>query len=159
MEPLPLRRGKRYEEVFCADYPIGIEARGFELQSRVPTLSRFRKAGRGRIDFYIDVDKDDQCIIELKATDWNAIETRHIRSNVLRHARQIHRYVDGLDPEPPWQWFGSVGLVYPKRPRDSSKIEPVERAAEDGFVVVFWFEDFAVSDEARHFIEEFENFA
>lgn len=154
-EPTCLWRGKRFEAVFCADYPAGMEARGFQLQHRVPTLSRRRKEGRGRIDFYIDASDDEHCIIELKATDWDAIERRRVRSNVLRHARQMHRYLDGLDPSPPWRWQGSVGLVYPKRPQDDSKTRLIEDiAVELGEVAVFWFEDFASSDEARRFLEE-----
>jgi hypothetical protein len=82
-----------------------------EIESEVATKW---KGKRGRIDIRIvDEEEGISIVVELKATNWDMVAAHRIRPNVLRHARQIWRYIDtelndNIDVVP--------ALVYPSSP-------------------------------------------
>jgi hypothetical protein len=77
-------------------------------------------------------------IVEIKATDWNAIKEERVRSTALRHARQIWRYIDAhltpLDVTP--------AIVYPSPPKTSGRAELIETILNERGIQVVWREEY-----------------
>lgn len=75
---------------------------------------------------------------EIKATNWDKIPEAKIRQNVLRHARQIWRYIEseigkGVDVAP--------GLIYPRSPRKKAVKDLVENLLNDRLIQCVWRKD------------------
>ena len=101
------------------------------------------KGRRGRIDILIDELGQDalgiyETVIEVKATDWDVMADHRVRPNVLRHARQVMRYVY------PFLERG-VGvcpaIVYPRAPSSRERRMRIEAALEERWIQVVWYDE------------------
>lgn len=93
------------------------------------------KKKRGRIDVLIKEYDDSVSIIEIKSTDWNRMAQRRVRPNVLRHIRQVMKYV-----YPFWEKDIDVtpGLIYPNAPECRKRREQVESILEEYSIQAVW---------------------
>ena len=101
-------RGKEFELAEKAEWQ---EVEGLRITfERGPIL---QKGNKGRIDILIEEHDESRSIVEVKATDWDAMTVHRIRPNVLRHARQLMKYV-----YPFWERGIDVcpGIAYPRAP-------------------------------------------
>lgn len=93
-------------------------------------------SGRGgRIDIFLDEDGGYVSILEVKSTNWDRIKPYRRRPNLLRHARQVLRYVvpfieQGIDVCP--------GVVYPKAPKEKAVLKCIEDTLNDLGLQVVW---------------------
>jgi hypothetical protein len=107
------------------------EHRGVEFESAVRDGRR-----RRRIDIKLDeATKGAVVVVETKATDWDRMAQHRVRPNVLRHARQVWRYIEaelrrskGVFP----------ALVYPSAPRTPGRKEEIEAALHARGIEVIW---------------------
>ena len=126
-------RGTQFESAENAawegrvDQKVAIQA-ALELQS----------GRRGRIDILIHEDDGSYSIIEAKATNWDAMAEHRIRPNILRHARQVMRYV-----YPFWERGVDVcpGLIYPRPPLSVDRRNQVEDTLAEKSIQVVWFSE------------------
>ncbi len=90
---------------------------------------------RGRIDIKLhDSDEGHTVVVELKATNWNKIKGDRVRSNALRHARQIWRYIEAELRESPVL----PAIIYPHIPKSIEKKEEVESILNERLIQVVW---------------------
>jgi hypothetical protein len=96
------------------------------------------KGKRGRIDIKLfDEDENHTVIVELKATDWDGMKPHRVRSNVLRHARQVWRYIEGelaslVESEV------IPAIVYPKSPITPGRKNMIEEILHEHWIQVVW---------------------
>lgn len=92
---------------------------------------------RGRIDLRL-IEKEDgySVVVEIKATDWDRMAPHRIRPNVLRHARQLWRYIEAELIEQ------SVvpAIVYPCEPEAPGRKEEIEAILNERLIQVVWRE-------------------
>lgn len=73
-------------------------------------------------------------LVEIKATDWDAMRPERVRPNALRHIRQIWRYIEAdlgpADVVP--------ALVYPAAPRDPDRRREIEALMDQHLIQVVW---------------------
>ena len=93
------------------------------------------KGRRGRVDVRLDHSELGHIVlVEIKATDWDAMRPHRVRPNALRHARQLWRYIEAhLTPEDV-----VAALVYPVAPEDESRRREVESILGDRLIQVVW---------------------
>ena len=91
----------------------------------------------GRADIFID-ESGWVSIIEVKATDWDAMQAHRVRPNARRHVRQVMRYVGSY-----WEKGTDIspGLVYPRAPQDVQRRQLIERVAEESSIQVVWADE------------------
>lgn len=132
-EPTQLRRGKRFEKKEKAGWTnLGDGKARFE--KHVTTA----KGRRGRVDIFIDELGGLVAVVEIKATNWDRIMPHRVRSNILRHARQVWKYVETFIED------GTVvcpGIVYPKAPRKKGLKEQIEEGLNEQGIQVVWRDD------------------
>ena len=97
-----------------------------------------QQGNRGRIDIFIEEQDMSRSIIEVKATDWDAMDDHRLRPNVLRHARQVMKYVypfwnRGIDVCP--------GIAYPRAPSSPDRRQQIENALAERSIQVVWFDE------------------
>ena len=130
-------RGRQFEADENAEWTELPNIR-LELQH---TLT-LQKAGRGRIDILIEEIDGSYSIIEVKATDWEAMAEHRVRPNILRHARQVMKYV-----YPYWEKGIDVcpGIIYPRPPRSVDRKLQVEETLAEQSIQVVWFSEREIS--------------
>ncbi len=126
-------RGKQFELAENAEWQ--------ELSDMRVTLQhslKVQQGGRGRIDILIEEDDGSYSIIEVKATNWDDMAEHRVRPNILRHARQVMRYV-----YPFWERGVDVcpGMIYPRAPRSIGRKLQVEAALAERSIQVVWFSE------------------
>lgn len=132
-EPRVLRKGKAFEKKEKREWNATRQKLAFENPVTDP------KGKRGRMDIYVPkAGKGLVSIAEIKATNWNKISNARIRQNVLRHARQIWRYIEieierGADVSP--------GLIYPRAPRKKAVKDLVENLLNERLIQCVWRKD------------------
>lgn len=95
------------------------------------------RARHGRIDIFIDEIDDFVTVVEIKATNWDAV--KHRRKLLASHRRQVLRYVDKyLDSD---KVNVCAGVIYPRAPRTPGLKEEVETYLNDHALQVVWYED------------------
>lgn len=107
---------------------------------------RLVKGNRGRVDLAVEVDDGGGqmlVIIEIKATNWDAIPAARIMRNLRRHLRQLQAYLDtAIEDMEAGDWTGIGGaLLYPARPADAQTLAAIEATAAEQAVMVTWYED------------------
>ncbi len=89
----------------------------------------------GRIDLrLVDTVEGYTVVVETKATDWDAMRPYRVRSNVLRHARQIWRYIEATLKDQPVL----PAVIYPKSPAEPGRKEEIEGILNDQWIQVVW---------------------
>ncbi len=126
-------RGKQFELAEKAEWQ-GVTC----LRVLLEYSLSLREGNRGRIDILIEEQDTSQTIIEVKATDWDAMAEHRVRPNVLRHARQVMKYV-----YPFWERGKDVcpGITYPHAPSSAKRQQQVEDALEQRSIQVVWFNE------------------
>jgi len=126
-------RGIRFKKAENAEWldPSDIRAKA---QERVKLSS----GGYGRVDVLIEEEDGSFSIIEVKATNWDVMAERRVRPNILRHARQVMKYVypfweQGLDVCP--------GIIYPQTPKSRARKLQNEAALAEQSIQVVWFNE------------------
>ena len=88
----------------------------------------------GRIDVYID-DGGFHSIIEIKSSNWDRTAPHRVRPNVMRHKRQVIKYVW-------WYWDQgkdtAAALIYPTAPKTPGRRELIESILEDWSIQCIW---------------------
>lgn len=142
-QPSALVRGREFEALERAGWTehSGDELR-FEKQIVDPSGKRGRvdvfvgrPAGRARPSPALDPGVG---IGEIKATDWDQIDTSRIRPLALRHARQAWRYIES---QLAMGESVCAAIIYPKAPKSAAKKELVEAALDTRGVQCVWRED------------------
>jgi restriction system protein len=141
-----IRRGRKFEEWEKSHWQEGIDdGAQFEKQTQW-------NGKKGRIDIELELDDIGQFVlIELKATNWKKIKPSRIRLTVLRHAKQLERYINATE-----EWFHkefpnadifetSEGIVpaieYTTPPSEIESKELIENLLNDRGMQVVWREE------------------
>jgi len=87
------------------------------------------------MDIFVKADDTLVAVVEIKASDWDAMTPTAIRRNVRRQARQIWGYIDsqlalGKDV--------STGVIFPQRPKHPDRTKLVEQLFEEQGIPVVW---------------------
>lgn len=142
MEPEQLRRGKEFHKLVQADW-LDTVTDGTPQPEHGVRFGVLPKKGtrvrHGRIDIFIDDIGDFVTVVEIKATDWDAVKKENRRKLLGAHRRQVFRYVDkyldqdGVDV--------CAGIIYPRSPISPGLKEEVEAYLNDHALQVVWYED------------------
>ena len=85
-EPRPLRRGKEFHKKV---QKIWFSTANGEVMTE---KSMIKSSGRkGRMDIFVKSDETLVAVIEIKASEWDAISQTAIRRNVRRQARALKK--------------------------------------------------------------------
>ena len=102
---------------------------------------------RGRIDVFVDNagDNDSVAVLEIKYTDWDAMTPKAVRRNINRHSKQLFDYIDSqLDAGK----SVSPGIIYPKQPKDSARMQFIEDLFDEMGIPVVW-EDESIEESKK----------
>ena len=123
-------RGRQFE---CAEIA---EWQGLaDLRLTLQHCLRLQNDRRGRIDILIEEEDASYSIIEVKATNWDEMAEHRVRPNILRHARQVMKYVI-----PFWERGVDVcpGVIYPRAPLSIDRKHQVEASLAERCIQVVW---------------------
>ena len=140
-EPKPLRWGKEFHKKVQKVWLKS--ANGEVMTEKSMTKSNGRK---GRMDIFVKSDETLAAVIEIKGSNWDAMSQTAIRRNVRHQARQIWDYIDsqlasGRDVSP--------GIIFPERPKDSGRMNLIEKLFEEEGISVAWEDESIVERKAR----------
>lgn len=130
-----VERGRKFEEWERAHW-------NNELNSAAKFEAPTEWKGKlGRVDIKLQLEEDGSVVIvEIKATNWDNLKEHRIRPTVLRHSRQIWRYIEAhltpLDVTP--------ALVYPAPPVTSGRKEQIEEILNERGIQVVWREEYSL---------------
>lgn len=127
-----IRRGREFEQWERAQWKGDLnEQAQFEKQTEW-------QGKRGRIDIQlVDSQEGHTIVVEIKATDWDAMKPYRVRPNVMRHARQLWRYIEATLQDQP----ALPAIIYPKSPRTVGRREEVETLLNEQLIQVVWRDD------------------
>jgi hypothetical protein len=125
------KRGRDFEEVEKAGWERGGDYERLGSQERVALAA----GGTGRVDVVAHQDDGTKVVVEVKATNWDAMSDHRVRPNVLRHIRQLMRYVNhfvdqGIGVHP--------ALVYRHSPCSAERKREIEEIGIEACVEVVW---------------------
>lgn len=142
-QPPALVRGREFEVLERAGWT---ERSGDELLFEKRIVDPSGK--RGRIDVFVGRTPGRPCpslaldpgvgIGEIKATDWDRIDTSRIRALALRHARQAWRYIES---QLATGESVCAAVIYPRAPKSVDKRKLVEAALDSRGIQCVWRED------------------
>ena len=142
-EPERLKLGKRFHKKVQADWHKNAE--DVEPGKEVEEEKEITKpSGRkGRIDVFVPVDESFVAVVEVKASDWDAI---NIHENIRRQARQIWDYIEsqrklGKDVSPV--------VIFPERPKDPERVKLIEQLFDEEGIAVVWEDESIAARKAR----------
>lgn len=127
-----IRRGREFEQWERAQWKGDLnEQAQFEKQTEW-------QGKRGRIDIQlVDSQEGHTIVVEIKATDWDAMKPYRVRPNVMRHARQLWRYIEATLQDQP----ALPAIIYPQSPRTVGRREEVETLLNEQLIQVVWRDD------------------
>lgn len=130
-------RGRQFESAENAEWKEQVD-----IDVTIQAALELQGGRRGRIDILIPEKDGSYSIIEAKATNWDDMAEHRIRPNILRHARQLMRYV-----YPFWERGVDVcpGLIYPRPPLSVDRRNQVEDTLAEKSIQVVWFSERAKS--------------
>ena len=129
-EPKPLRRGKEFHKKIQKEWLTTAEGEVISEKSMTKPSGR-----KGRMDIFAKSDETLIAIVEIKASDWDAMTVTAVRRNVKRQARQIWDYIESqlkLEKDV------SPGIIFPKRPKDSDRLNLIEQLFDEEGIPVVW---------------------
>lgn len=139
-QPPALMRGRDFEALERAGWT---EQAGDELLFEKRVVDPSGK--RGRIDVFVGRAPDRPRpppaldpgvgIGEIKATDWDRIDTSRIRALALRHARLAWRYIES---QLATGESVCAAIIYPKAPKSVAKKKLVEAALDSRGIQCVW---------------------
>lgn len=130
-EPKRLRAGKAFEKLVKQDWHATAEG---VVTSEKPIV---KPTGRdGRIDLHVRAIDDGMiAVVEIKATDWDAMSEQAVRRNAARQARQIWSYIESQLAD---QLTVSPGVIFPKRPCNEGRLSLVDALFDERGIAVVW---------------------
>ena len=139
-EPKQLSRGKAFHKLVQDDWLATAEG-DIGVEETIPLLIRpgALKCRRGRMDIYVDESDCYVSIVEIKATNWDAIQPRNIQRNLASHRRQVWKYIekyndgDGQDV--------CAGVIYPNAPKCKKLKDRIEKYLNNYGLQVVWYFD------------------
>lgn len=140
-EPRLLRLGKEFHK---KEQKVWLKIADGEVMTE---KSITEPSGRkGRMDVFVKCDETLVAVVEIKTSDWDAMSQRAIRRNVKRQARQIWDYIDsqlasGREVSP--------GIIFPKRPKGSGRMDFIEKLFEERGISVVWEDESIVERKVR----------
>jgi len=129
-EPKQLRRGKAFHKEIQADWINNAE--GQVLTEKAITKPSGRK---GRVDIFVNTDDKLVAVAEAKASDWDEMTNSAVRRNVRRQIKQVWDYIDSQLGE---RKEVSPGIIFPKRPKDKTRMRLIEDMFEEEAIPVVW---------------------
>ena len=146
-EPELLRQGKAFHRLV---------QRFYAYESTFHRELRLYKANRrqGRADLFLWVDdtEDYAVIVEVKNTDWDAVNSRgSVGRNLSDHRRQLYSYLDGLIRVKSLSGSSrdidltdrdrTLGVVYPRSPTSRVLRSRIETYFDEHGISVVWFDE------------------
>jgi len=139
-EPERLRKGKIFHKKIEQNWIDN--GAGIINTERTILKKNHRK---GRVDVFVDDEDPDgnAAIIEIKATDWDRMTEKAVRRNIRRHVNQIWGYIESQILNGEYVPKGvkksiSPGIVFPKKPKDESRLKLIEETFIDNGIAVVW---------------------
>ena len=139
-----LQNGREFEAKVKASWDGHHD--GKALTPERPVTSAASRSGR--IDLFVDIDHPEpvyRAVLEVKNTDWDQKTITNVRRNVLRHIRQVYRYIDSLNLE---GFAVAPGIIYSKQPSDTERRKYIEDLLEEHLIGVVW-QDETVKERRR----------
>jgi hypothetical protein len=131
-EPSLLKKGKQFHKSVQSEWSLTAEG-------LLKSEKNVKMAGnkKGRVDIFVEEIGDNLVsVVEIKNTDWDKIKPENIQRNVKRQARQIWKYIESqIDLEGKEV---SPGIIFPKLPMDSERLELIESIFGDEWIQVVW---------------------
>ena len=95
------------------------------------------------MDIFVYDDDPGGClaIVEIKASDWNAMTDRAVRRNVRRQIKQVWDYIEPLIEEYVENGGGksvSPGIIFSKRPQSKDRLKLIEESFLEEGIVAVW---------------------
>ena len=132
MEPVNLKKGKVFHKLIQKEWEETAE--GIPMSEK--TIKK-QSGRRGRVDILVDDDDPDgtAAIVEIKATDWDAIAEKNVRRNVRRQIKQIWDYIESQIYQGEYVTDGlnksiSPGIIFPSKPKDEERLKFIEEILE-----------------------------
>jgi hypothetical protein len=140
-EPEILKRGKKFQRIVQQDFANNTKD-GIALREETISFKALNeiKQKSGRMDILITELGDFVTILEIKATDWDRIDSKNVKRNLYRHQKQLFNYVDkylNID-----KLDVCLGIIYPKPPRKKRLRQVIEKYLEDNYgVPAYWYNE------------------
>ena len=149
-EPAALRRGKAFHRLIQEEWETDQRTRGVAFREFGITKPGGR---RGRIDLLIDEGEDWVAVVEIKASDWDAMREENLRRNARRQVRQIWDYIDSqLKPNEDGSIDGREvcpGVIFPKVPLKPGRRDTVEALFNKEGIQVVWHDEILTPDRPK----------
>ena len=135
IEPEILKRGKQFHKLIQDEWLT-------TAKGGTPRPERYIKRlhGRsGRVDILVEEMGDFVSVVEIKFTDWDKMAEVNVVRNVKRQIRQIWSYIDAeLEL---YQMQVCPGIIFPKLPHESKRLELIESMFNDNGIQVVWHDE------------------
>ena len=140
-EPKCLHQGKEFHKKIQKEW---LNSATGEV---TPEKSITKPSGRkGRVDIFVSSDETLVAIAEIKASDWDSMDSAAVRRNVKRQARQIWDYIKSqleLGKEV------SPGIIFSRRPKDPNRMKLIEQLFDEEGIPVVWEDETIAERKAR----------
>ncbi|MHB1942558.1 MAG: hypothetical protein ACYCP0_05825 [Acidiferrobacteraceae bacterium] len=129
-EPSRLRIGKQFHARIQAEWKS-------TAQGVIAVEASITKPGgrKGRVDVLVDRGTPLAAVVEIKASNWDAMTEAAVRRNVQRFANQVHKYVESQLAEGSEV---SPGIIFLKRPVFSGRLALIESLFDAHAISVVW---------------------
>lgn len=126
-----IQRGRVFENDERSQWKKDVASAQFEVSTQW-------QGKRGREDIrLIDEENGFTVVVEIKASNWDAMKPHRIRPNALRHANQLWRYIEAeLHPQDV-----IPAVVYPAVPLTPGRKEEIEAIFDAHLIQVVWRND------------------
>lgn len=133
-EPKTLSRGKLFHKKVQEDWHNTAEGKVEAEKQMIKPSGR-----KGRMDIFVDAtDENDKrlvAVVEIKASNWDAMSMKSLRRNVNRQTKQIWDYIEsqlekGKEVSP--------GVIFPQRPKNPERMKLIEELFEQKGIPVVW---------------------
>ncbi len=139
-EPSSLFRGKAFHKQIQAEWAA--EAEGDPVSEATITKPSGRK---GRVDVLVDAG-DMMAVVEIKASDWDAMQPQNVQRNIRRQIKQVWDYIESQLAE---DKDVSPGIIFPKRPTTPGRLELIEQQFGEEGIPVVWHDESPQERKAR----------
>ena len=129
-EPKQVRKGKEFHKKIQEQWHNDPE--GYVETEKSITKPSKRK---GRMDIFVKDDESLIAVAEIKTSNWDAMTPSGVRKNVMRQVNQVWDYIEsqlelGKDVSP--------GVIFPKPPKNSDRINLIEDFFNERGIQVVW---------------------
>lgn len=126
-----VKRGRAFQQWERSSWRAGDHA-AVEYEARTQW-----KGKRGRVDLRLtDPEEGHTVVVQIKATDWDAMAPHRVGPNALRHCRQLWRYIEAELIDLPVL----PAIVHPMVPETPCRKEQIEGILHERSFQVVWRE-------------------